>query len=249
MPRDARKHQKRKEKQNKRARDKHKLLVKQANTTPFDAIARAANGAFVDCRLNADAFDEGMGNLVVRRAISNSRSVAVAFLLDLYCLGVKSVICELSSADRRQASEFDRAFQSAGAIYMTPEEAKKLVVGAVEFAQRFQLFPHEDYARVKGIFAGIDESACDREFEFGRGGKPFYINGPRDNMAFQRRVIDTLTRSAGPGNFDSLFVGDLRSLEDQFDLDGIDDYDDVDKLDDDEFPDGPIIDAPTDRRL
>jgi hypothetical protein len=51
------------------------------------------------------------------------------------------------------------------------------------------------------VMGGIDPDACDRIFTFGQEGKPHYFRGPRDSSAFSNRVMNTLTKRLGPGNF------------------------------------------------
>ncbi|MBE8987818.1 DNA-binding response regulator, partial [Nostoc sp. LEGE 12450] len=41
--------------------------------------------------------------------------------------------------------------------------------------------------------------------ECGRDGKPFYVNGPHDNP---KKIMETLKRSRGEGNFDFLIGSD-----------------------------------------
>jgi hypothetical protein len=53
-------------------------------------------------------------------------------------------------------------------------------------------------------FGDIDAGACLVSFNFGKGGKPFYINGSNDTPAMQRRIVKQLERRCGPGAYDYL---------------------------------------------
>lgn len=85
-----------------------------------------------------------------------------------------------------------------------PSCARKLVESAVTWAESIGFSPHKDYKSAKKIFGDIDAATCPREFEFGKDGKPFYVSGPNDSPAFVRKVVNTLERRVGAGNYDYL---------------------------------------------
>ena len=66
--------------------------------------------------------------------------------------------------------------------------------------------PTPDYRIARLIFGDIDAGACPVSFTFGKGGKPFYITGPNDTPAFQRRIVKQLERRCGPGAYDYLVM-------------------------------------------
>ena len=73
MAHDPRKHQKKKERRNKREKDKRKMTANLSPLSGFDFIEKAADAPFGVCKFHANAFDQGMGNLLVSRAIPNGR--------------------------------------------------------------------------------------------------------------------------------------------------------------------------------
>ena len=209
MSRDPRAQQKKKERRNAREKKKKQLARQETAVTPLALVARFPDAPVRACSINAAAFtDTGIGNLFVVRELPTGVCVAVTFLVDLKCLGVKNVAFHVLS--RSGVAEFARKmYASEPAEPLTAPEAKKLVLDAVAFAAKYGLHPHADYAKALLIFTGIDETGCAREFEFGQDGKPLYVNGPHDSPTFQRRIRDTLDRTAGPGNWDFvLMTGD-----------------------------------------
>lgn len=66
------------------------------------------------------------------------------------------------------------------------------------------------------------------ELEFGKEGKPLYIAGPYDDQAMINRVIATLDKHAGEGNYDVIFTDD-----DEWDDEGDEDWEDDDQWDKD----------------
>ncbi len=51
--------------------------------------------------------------------------------------------------------------------------------------------PHPDFERTAGILGAWEPTGAVR---FGREGKPYFVEGPRDNTP---RILDTLERSVG----------------------------------------------------
>ncbi len=213
MASDARKHQKKAEKRNKRAKEKRGELVKSRNATPLTMLKRASSSTFLPCHVNVSAFSEGMGNVIVPRQLPNGMVVLVMFLVDLYCLGVKDIAINFWTREEYDSMVRATEKQSLQKI-LTKEEAKKLVEGSVAYARQFGILPYEDYEKSKAIFDGIDDSTCTTEFTFGKDGKPFYVNGPNDSASFQKRILFLLERNAGPGNFEFHFLSEGSDFDD-----------------------------------
>lgn len=244
MARDARKHQKKQERRKQKSKEKRRDYIKNRDATPFKLLKQAGDAPFLPCRIHEIAFTQGMGNLVVARQLPDGRVVLVAFLIDLYCLGVKDVMYRACPKEEYELDFVKKTYKDQPARILTPEEAKKLVEGAAAFAAKFGIRPHEDYAKAKAVFDGVDSSACDTPFHFGKDGKPFYISGPNDGFDFQNRVRGLLERNAGPGNYDFLMKADLLEFDSMENLeDALEEgeWDTEEEFEDGE-PDG--IDAP-----
>ncbi len=234
MARDPRKAQKAKERRNKRAKEKQKAAARLKSLSPL-AVFNALDGSVVTrCTVHSRMDEDGITNLFVSREFPNGIVVLAVFLVDLKCLGVKNVIFEKTNAGG--AAAMARMVYSDGGppVPITPAEAKKLCLGSVAFAAKYGLPPHPDYAQAVKIFDGIDETTCGTEFTFGKDGQPFYIAGPRDGLTNQRRVIDTLERTAGPGGYDFVIPIDA-GLDDELPDDPDDDFDGEE---DDDPPEG-----------
>lgn len=220
MARDPRKHQKRQERRNRREKEKRKERSRALSISfsPISLVEAAGNPPFVFCGINRIAFTEGIGNLLVARALPNGQCVMVLFLVDLYCLGIKDVVIEMVPRSKLERQVVPDIFRNEPAESLSPAEALKLVVGAFEFAARYGLYPRGDFERGLGIFLGVDKAEAQREFEFGKDGKPLYINGPYDSLAFQNRILNTLERTAGRQGYEHVNIAG--------DLDDFDDFDD-----------------------
>ncbi len=226
MARDPRKAQKAKERRNKRAKEKQKVAARRKSLSPL-AVFNALDGSVVGrCAVHERMDEDGITNLFVSREFPNGMTVLAVFLVDLKCLGVKDVIFESTNAGGA-AEMYRKVYRNSGSpVPVTPAEAKKLCVGAVAFAAKYGLAPHPDYAQAAKIFDGIDESTCATEFTFGKDGKPFYIAGPHDSQVRQKRILDTLERTAGRGGYDFVLplggpVGGEFDDDEEFDDDDV----------------------------
>ena len=139
-----------------------------------------------------------MSNFLVSRALNSGN---VAFLLDMHCLGVKNVVFDVVSRngyDRHMASKL---FHDEPMVKLVLEAARKLVEGAIEYANRIGLPPHRDYRKAKLIFGDIDAGSCDEQFVYGKDRKPLYIAGPKDSPSRCSHIIGLLTERCSPDGF------------------------------------------------
>ncbi|EXJ15843.1 hypothetical protein D779_1067 [Imhoffiella purpurea] len=130
--------------------------------------------------------------------------------MDVFCLGVKNAlykICEASEYPEILARIHSNPAESMERQH--PSCARKLVEEALVYAKDLGFEPHADYRIARLIFGDIEGHACPASFLFGKNGKPFYVNGPNDTPAIQRRILKQLERRCGPGGYDYLMmVGD-----------------------------------------
>jgi hypothetical protein len=142
-----------------------------------------------------------MSNVLVSRNLKSGNVAFVAFLLDVYCLGVKDVAFDVVSRSRYDRQIYGKLIESYEPVALEPAAALKLIEGAVEYAKQCGLSPHRDYRIGKPIFGDIDSASCGEEFIYGDNGKPFFIAGPNDRPSRCRQIIDLLTAHCGPDGF------------------------------------------------
>jgi hypothetical protein len=153
-----------------------------------------------ECLVPASLFEQGLGNLVLSRALPDGRMALSVFLLDMFCLGVKNALFTIGTR-----LEYD-AFLRRGATSerlepIAPACFRKLVEGGVAYARELGFSPHADYAEAREIFADVDAAACPTHFEYGRDGKPLYVSRPDETATHVRAILEHLERHVGPGNF------------------------------------------------
>ncbi|HVA00839.1 MAG TPA: hypothetical protein VMV34_04195 [Terriglobia bacterium] len=154
----------------------------------------------------ANLFEQGIGNLVFSRSLPNGRLALSAFLLDVFCLGVKNAFAAVVTRDE-YARRLSRWPAGAGFQPIEPACFRKLVEGGVAYARNLGFSPHADYAVASQIFGNGEATACPTRFEYGQGGKPYYISGPHETPAQGQAIVEQLERRLGAGNFDYLVLG------------------------------------------
>ena len=153
------------------------------------------------------------GTVILSRKSGESIGVAV-FLVDTGCMGIKSAFGRLMGV--AAYSDFLAKFRtSENFIASRPECLRKLVEGALAYAEDLGFSPDPDYHRVKILFGDIDSGVCAQEFQFGKDGKPFYISSPSDRPGRVRAIMKQLSdRCGGPDGFH--FMVASPGLQDDF---------------------------------
>ena len=168
-------------------------------------IALATKAPIHESLVPAKLFEVGLGNLVFSRSLPDGRVALGAFLLDVFCLGVKNAFFTIVT--RKQYAE--RLSHWSLAESLKPMQAacfRKLVEGGVAYARELGFSPHADYAAARLIFGDVQATDCPTRFEYGHDGKPFYISGPHETAAQVEAIVEHLHRRLGPGNFDFLVM-------------------------------------------
>lgn len=201
MALDQRKRQRKLEKRKAKQKSQQRAVALRQPRDLSAQLRRTADAPFLHCVTIADLWREGIGHVLVSRKLPNQQVAFVNFLLDIYCLGVKNVIVDIAAKDRYEREMYGKLRREYELKRLSPECARKLVEGAVDYAADLGLSPHRDYRKGRVIFGDVDATACSREFEYGQDGKPLFIAGPHDGPARCQRIMETLTASCGPDGF------------------------------------------------
>ena len=196
--------QKKREKKAAKRKEANKAAARQAGMWTFAREwAAAAQAPVADVLAPETLFERGMGTVWFSRQLSAGRFALAGFLVDTFCLGVKNAMANILSAESYHEA-IERTLASEPVDRMHPACSRKLVEQAVAYAGDLGLDPHPDYKLAKLIFGDVDAAVCPVSFTFGREGKPFYVSGPNDTPAVQRRILKRLEQRCGSGNFDYL---------------------------------------------
>jgi len=165
----------------------------------LDLIRQTAKYPVYECYMRRGLLEEGFGTVLISRKMGAMVASGV-FLIDSFCLGVKSCFPRIqpevaywamleSMQDREDLIGTDAAC------------ARKLVEGAVAFARDLGFEPDEDYGAARLIFGDIDPAACPQTYTFGKDGKPLFISGPYDTAERIKKIMNTLARRCGPDGY------------------------------------------------
>jgi hypothetical protein len=188
--------------QKRAAKQKAKRLAKRSFMLTRDSkdrsvrLGRAREWPVVAALGAAEIWEQGLGTLAIARQESEGRLVFAVFLVDVYCLGVKNAFWRAGT--RREFDEIVKQMGRTQALCaIAPASLVKIVTGAVEFAKSYGFRPHPDYRRASMLLEGIDPSTCTEQFTFGKGGEPFYIQGPNESIAEARAIMQRISEGGG----------------------------------------------------
>jgi len=206
------KRQKKLQKKKKKQKLGQKLNNVFANKNP---VSLYANYPIHECLVPDNLFESGIGQITISRRSPSGEIGISAFIVDVFCLGVKNALFTIADEHKYQTVIRPRLTESHDAEFenMHPTCARKVIEGAVEYAADLGFKAHPDYRKYKAIFGDIDKSACPVKYTFGKDGKPLYINGPNESTSQSERIISQLEKKCGAGNFEYMMgFGDI--LED-----------------------------------
>jgi hypothetical protein len=193
-----------------KAAKRKKAMADKGKETPGQGfqVAFAASMPIHECLIPRILYEQGIGNVVISRRMPNGDIAAGFFLVEVYCLGVKNCFFTVIPPGK-YTQRIHELIQKEGTERAEPSCTVKLIEDAVAYADGLGFHPHRDYFTAKGIFGSIDPTACPKEYQFGKDGKPFYISGPNETKADSERIIATLTRKVGPDGFHYMVGMDL----------------------------------------
>ncbi len=181
--------------------------VPQQNMTPMQYIksGRARKLPILECVINADWKTSGLSSLVVARQHTTGNVTFGFFLVDTFCLGLKNADVGFS----RSTYDYDDFLEKISDRHMSNllridyALAHNILYGAAAYAEDLGFKPHKDWSFAQMVLEEDTEDVELIDVEFGKDGKPCFINGPYDSV---NRVINTLKKSVGEGNFDVVLM-------------------------------------------
>jgi len=201
MAMDPRKRQKKLQRRKAKEKAKRKALAQRAPRSLATRIQGAAAAPILHCCATEALWDQGLSHVLISRELRSGDVAFVVFLVDAYCLGVKDVVFDVAPRSRYDWKVYGKLLETQEVVQLEPEETRKLIEGAVEYARDLGFAPHHDYRKAKSIFGDIDADAAEEEFVFGKDGKPFFFAGPYDDRARCKEILSILTNRCGPDGF------------------------------------------------
>lgn len=199
----------RQKKLKRKAKKKKKLSArkKKGISLSRNKAASYSNQPIYECIVADSLFEIGIGTVIVSRRTPSGNIAFSSFVVDVYCLGVKDAFFRVASEIEYKVKVKDfLMMRDEGRIFRSiqPACARKLVEGAVDYAEELGFSYHPDYKNAKDIFGNIDSSDCPTKYTYGKDGKPFYTRGPNETMDKAKKIINQLRQRCGEGRFDFL---------------------------------------------
>ena len=138
----------------------------------------------------------GVAQVLVARAGRRDEVRVCGYLVDTFCMGVKSALGP-RRIRRRELPAFVRTYFAvfpAPALPVPLELAQHVVHGAVAFASTLGLEPHPDFGPVREQLRELTEPCA---ITFGCQGRPLYVAGPYDDSIAIMRAIKAAVGSDG----------------------------------------------------
>jgi hypothetical protein len=189
---------------------KKRCLPKESHQAPGDSpwsyagtlhrIQHADDYPVEACYLNADWKEQGLARIVVTRSQENGKAMVGAFLVDIFCPGVKNTFCNEGLTRTQIEDELLPGFyQDEEPTRVGINYAKEIICGAVDYAKSLGFEPHPDFELSRHVL-GTEEFSRTRSLKFGGPeGKPLYIAGPDDDAA---TVLRKLRKRLGENGFE-----------------------------------------------
>lgn len=117
--------------------------------------------------------------VLVSRRILDDRYIYAAYMLDMYCLGLKDTVIKANIGKEEVDEWLGKFDEELGLVEIKYSDARSLILGAVDYALRLGFKPHEDWRQSKFVIEA--DKPYESKFEYGYEGKPLYIQGPYDD--------------------------------------------------------------------
>lgn len=168
MAHDARK----KEKQRLKRKQKQQQARKAAAHSSLERTARS--GGQLECYVNDHWAESGMANVQVVGHAPRGQLAHAAFLIDVWCVGLKDAYGHRQLLRSEFNDHLDRMNEQMDMVRIPEAEAKRLVAGGIQFSRRngFRLPSH--YDRWVSIFGKLSDAEVDMT-DFGVEGRLRYI--------------------------------------------------------------------------
>ncbi len=188
-------------KQKKLAKQKAKRLEKRSkllqlnSKDPTIRLRRAEKWPVVHALVAAKLWEDGIGYLAIARQEAEGRLVFGAYLVDVYCLGVKNAFWSAGTpGDFTEMIE--RMEETQAMIPISPACLVKIVE-----RRSSTLSPLASHLTPTTGMPGCCSRESIRrpahEYTFGRDGKPFYIQGPNESPAQVSAIMQRIQEAGG----------------------------------------------------
>lgn len=184
---------------------KKKIITNQKMSPAKYIIQKVRDLDYYECLINEEWEQSGLATVTVCKQMPSGKFIIGLYLIDVFCLGLKNTLYKFNS-DKYDYKEFIKtAYSNSGnAIECDTVFVHNLIYGAIDYAEDLGFFPHKEFKITEYLLDPNLITDEINEIEFGKDGKPFFIEGPNDNSA---QIINKLIKTVGEGNFNWMKSG------------------------------------------
>jgi hypothetical protein len=175
--------------------NRRKMIVAQkrkseaAAATLSEQVRRAAGFPVQFCLITEELLERGSGVVILARGATTDQLAVGLFLLDSFCAGIKNVIFA-SIGGLEFGAMLDSLEAQVALESVEPSFARKLMRDLARWAGEIGFAAIKDYVVVERLFGDISADACEKTFQFGREGKPFYVQSLGDSPVEALRRLE-----------------------------------------------------------
>ncbi len=151
--------------------------------------------------------ENGLFQMVVTRAKPSGKFLVGIYLVDVWCLGVKSTFYRqnLDQDELAELLDLIGSQESGPMVQVEYAWAHRLIFDSIDYADSLGIAPDKEFSVTRYILEPKETIEEEFGFEFGKDGKPFLVVGPYDNGP---KLLNTLRRTVGEDNFTFLMPMD-----------------------------------------
>ena len=203
------------------SKKKKKPTGNQVKLTPESFIRKKArNLPLHKCYITENWKENGEGNIFIERKHKNGNITLGVFLVDLFCLGVRNTFYQYNISELEEEELRENFSEDTNMVEADYNLVHNIILAGVEYAEAYGFNPHKDFERVtQYILAEDTEDIPLMEIECGKDGKPLFVASEETNQKEISRIISTLEKTAGPGNYNYLLnEGPLDEVPDDYEF-------------------------------
>jgi hypothetical protein len=144
---------------------------------PVSLVKKSVQYPVYECHINECWQDEGLATIFIVRQLPNLKYILGTYLVDTLCLGLKNTFCNANLPYSSIQTVLNQSNMEMVSIEY--EDARSIILGGVEYAKGLGFDPNRDWVDSRHVVEA--ERPFIKKFEFGRDGKPFFIQGPDDD--------------------------------------------------------------------
>jgi tetratricopeptide (TPR) repeat protein len=155
-----------------------------------------------ECYISKEWKEMGIANVFVSRKQPSGNITYSVFLVDLFCLGVKSAHYEFNISHQDFFEIITKGNEGGDMLIKCDYDlAHNIIYGALAYADDIGFNPHKDFSIAQYLLEEDTEDIPLIDIEFGRNGKPYLII---HQMSGSEHLLKRLDAKVGKGNYDFL---------------------------------------------